>query len=85
MNLSFLDDIPLATVITLVGILGAVIALIAGSIDFEEFMLAIGATTGGAGVLGLARNGAGTGLRKAPVVTQAEAAKPVYEEVPRPR
>lgn len=62
--MAFLNDLPLATLISLAGIVGAVIALINGSLDYEQFMLAIGATTAGAGVLGHARNGAGRGLRK---------------------
>ncbi len=61
--MSILDRIPLATVVALAGIVGAIIALANGSIDFEQFMVSIGAVTGGAGVLGHARNGAGRGTR----------------------
>jgi len=81
MSLSFLDDIPMATVIAIAGIIGSIIALIAGDIDFDNFMLAIGATTAGAGVLGVARNQAGKGLRQtknydSPVTRDALSAEP---------
>lgn len=62
--MSFLDDIPVATLVTLVGIVGAVIALINHSIDFDQFMVSIGALAGGAGVLGVARAQSGRGLKK---------------------
>lgn len=60
--MALLNDLPLATIIAVVGIIGALIALINGSIDFEQFMLSIGAVSGGAGVLGHARNGASHGI-----------------------
>lgn len=59
-----LDNLPLATIITLVGIAGAIYALIAGSIDFQQFMVSIGAVSGGAGVVGIARAQSGKGIRK---------------------
>lgn len=59
-----LDNIPLASVIAIAAIVGGVIALIDGSIDFEQFLVGIGATTAGAGVLGEARNRAGKGVRR---------------------
>jgi hypothetical protein len=58
-----LDNLPLATIITLVGVAGAIYALIAGSIDFEQFMVSIGAVSGGAGVVGIARAQSGKGTR----------------------
>jgi hypothetical protein len=58
------DNIPLATVIALAAIVGGIIALISGSIDYQEFLIGIGVTTGGAGVLGEARNRAGRGLKR---------------------
>lgn len=59
-----LDDLPLASVIAIAAIVGGIIALIDGSIDFEQFLVGIGATTAGAGVLGEARNRAGKGVRR---------------------
>lgn len=59
-----LDNIPLASVIAIAAIVGGIIALIDGSIDFEQFLVGIGATTAGAGVLGEARNRAGKGVRR---------------------
>jgi hypothetical protein len=60
--LSFLNNIPLASVIAVAAVIGGIIALANGSIDFQEFLVGIGATTAGAGVLGHARNGAGHGV-----------------------
>ena len=62
--MNILDNLPVATIVTLVGIVGALIALINGSIDFEQFMVSIGALSGGAGVVGIARAQSGKGLRK---------------------
>ncbi len=61
--MSFLDQLPLATIITVVGLVGAVIALINKSIDFEQFMISIGALSGGAGVVGIARAQSGKGVK----------------------
>ncbi len=61
--MSFLDNLPLATIITVVGLVGAVIALINKSIDFEQFMISIGAVSTGAGVVGVARAQSGKGVR----------------------
>ena len=62
--MSFLDSLPLATIITVVGLIGAIIALINKSIDFEQFMVSIGALSGGAGVVGIARAQSGKGTRQ---------------------
>jgi hypothetical protein len=61
---TFLDNIALASLVTVAGIVGGVIALAQGSIDFEQFLIGIGALSGGAGVLGHARTQAGKGLKK---------------------
>jgi hypothetical protein len=57
-----LNDLPVATLVAIAAIVGGIIALINGSIDFDQFLIGIGATTAGAGVLGHARNGAGHGV-----------------------
>jgi len=62
--LSFLDDIPLATIISIAGIIGAIIALVNKSIDFETFMISIGAVTAGGGVVGVARAQSGKGVKR---------------------
>lgn len=62
--MAFLDNIPLASILAIAGIVGALIALVVGDIEFDQFMLAIGATTGGAGVLGVARAQSGKGVRR---------------------
>ncbi len=61
--MSFLDNLPLATIIAVAGIIGAIIALINNSITFEQFMVSIGAVSGGAGVVGVARAQSGKGVR----------------------
>ncbi len=53
--MSFLDNLPLASLITIAGLVGAIIALANGTVDFEQFMISIGALSGGAGVVGIAR------------------------------
>lgn len=67
--MSFLNDVPMATVVTIAAIVGGLIALVTDSIDFEQFLLGIGATTAGAGILGVARNGAGHGVNRRVVTT----------------
>ncbi len=62
--MSVLDNLPIATIVTLVGIVGAIIALANGSIEFQEFMTSIGVLSGGAGVLGYARAQSGKGVSK---------------------
>ncbi len=62
--MSFLDNLPMASIITIAGIIGAVVALINNSIDFEQFMISIGALSGGAGIVGVARAQSGKGIRK---------------------
>jgi len=61
--MSFLDNLPVATLIAVAAIIGGIIALAGGDISFDEFLVGIGATTAGAGVLGEARNRAGKGVR----------------------
>jgi hypothetical protein len=61
-----LDKARVATLITIGAIVGGLVALFAGGIDYQEFLVGIGATAAGAGVLGHARNqaGHGTGHRR---------------------
>ena len=62
--MSVLDQLPVATLISIAAIIGGIIALVNNSITFEQFMLAIGATVGGSGVLGVARAQSGKGVKK---------------------
>lgn len=61
--MSFLDNLPMASIITIAGIIGAIVALVNNSIDFETFMISIGAVTAGSGVVGVARAQSGKGVR----------------------
>ncbi len=61
--MSFLDQLPLATIIAVAGIVGGIIALANHSITFEQFMISIGALSGGAGVVGVARAQSGKGVK----------------------
>lgn len=56
-------NLPRATIIADVVIVLVVIAYLQGTISFEEAILALGAGTAGAGVLGHARNGSGRGVK----------------------
>jgi len=59
-----LDGIRLASVIAILGSLGAAYALITGEITYVEFAASLAAINGGAGVLGIARNGANHGVQR---------------------
>jgi len=64
--MGFLDDLPMATLVSIAAIVIVVIGYIDNDLTVEEALLAVGAATGGAGVLGHARNGANRGMRKTP-------------------
>lgn len=61
--LDFLDNLPIATLAFLAGAVGSVIALANGSIDYQAFLVGLGALGGGAGALGYARTYAGKGVK----------------------
>lgn len=56
------DRVRLASLIAILGSLGACYALVAGQITYVEFAGSLAAINAGAGVLGAARNGAGHGV-----------------------
>lgn len=58
----FLDKVRLASVISVIGAIGALYCLIDGQINFQEFGIGLGSLTAGAGLLGQARNAAKQGL-----------------------
>lgn len=62
--MDFLNDLPLATLTFLAGIVIVVVACIRNDISVEEGLKLIGYVGVGAGVVGHARNGAGRGMRK---------------------
>jgi hypothetical protein len=51
----FLADLPVASLTFLASVVGGLIALSNGSIDFTEFQIGLGATGVGTGILGAAR------------------------------
>ena len=59
-----LDHLPIATLVFLAGAVGSVIALAAGSIDYQEFLVGLGVLGGGTGALGYARAQSGKGLKR---------------------
>lgn len=63
MNLGPIDKIPMATVISLASIIIVIIGYISNDLTVEQALVAIGASLGGAGALGFARNGSGRGMR----------------------
>ena len=62
--MSILDNLPLASIVSIVSIVLAVIAYVNGDLSIEEAFLAVGAVTGGSGVLGVARAQSGKGVRR---------------------
>lgn len=62
--MSFLDDIPIATLQTIAGLILAIIAYLNNDFSIFEAFVAVGANTAGAGALGVARNGAGRGVKR---------------------
>ena len=62
--MSFLDDVPMATIQALAGIVLAVIAYVSNDISIFQAFVAVGANTAGAGAIGVARNQAGRGIKR---------------------
>jgi hypothetical protein len=58
-----LDALPLGTVLTIVAVVVAVVGYLDGSLTLFEALAAAGIGGGGAGAIGIARNGAGRGLK----------------------
>lgn len=61
--MSFLDNVPLASVLTVGAAILATIAYLNGDLTVFEALGAFGITTVGAGQVGQARNGAGRGVK----------------------
>jgi hypothetical protein len=60
---SFLDNVPLATVLSIIGSALATIAYFNGDLTIFEALAAWGVVNVGAGQLGVARNGSGRGTK----------------------
>lgn len=58
-----LDKIPVATYQFLAGLIIAIIAYVSKDLTVLQAFAAVGANTLGAGALGIARNGAGRGVK----------------------
>lgn len=58
-----LDNVPLATISFIAGVVVTVIAYISNDLTVFEALAALGFTGVGAGAIGHARNGAGRGVR----------------------
>lgn len=58
-----LDSIPMATLLSVAAVVVVVIAYVSNDISVDQALIALGVATGGAGILGHARNGAGRGLK----------------------
>lgn len=61
--MNVLDKLPLATIIALVSIVIVVIAYLNDDLSIQDALVSLGALTGGAGVLGIARAQSGKGVR----------------------
>jgi hypothetical protein len=64
--MSFLDNVPLATLVALASIVIIVIGYASNDIDLDSALLALGAVLGGSGVVGIARAQSGKGIRQPP-------------------
>ncbi len=61
--MSFLDDLPLATLVSIASIVIVVIAYVSNELNVQDALVALGAVLGGTGVVGLARAQSGKGTR----------------------
>jgi hypothetical protein len=61
--MGFLDNIPVASITFIVGTALAVVAYVSNDLSIQDTFAAIGYVGGGSGIIGLARNGAGRGVR----------------------
>jgi hypothetical protein len=61
--MGFLDKLPLATITFLTGTTLTVVAYLSNDLTIFEAFACLGFSGGGAGAIGIARNGAGRGLR----------------------
>jgi ABC-type microcin C transport system permease subunit YejE len=62
--MEILDNLPIATLSFLALIVGALIALATGSLDFQQFAISVGAGSVGIAGVGEVRNRAGRGIKK---------------------
>ena len=58
-----LDRLPMATLISVASIVIIVIAYISDDLSIQDALIALGASVGGSGVLGIARAQSGKGIR----------------------
>lgn len=59
-----LDDLPVATITFLAGVVLTVIAYVSNDVSFQDALVALGALGGGTGALGIARAQSGKGVRR---------------------
>jgi hypothetical protein len=62
--MNFLDDAPIATLISIASIIVIVVAYFSDDIGLQDALIALGALLGGSGVLGVARAQSGKGVRR---------------------
>lgn len=60
--IEILNSLPVGTIITLIGVVGALYGLVTGQIDYLAFAAALGLSGVGGGAIGEARNRAGHGV-----------------------
>src|SRR5262245_53304698 len=66
MNIPILDDLPLASVLTVIlALVGGVVCIVSPDVlSYDDYLKGMGAVAAGSGVLGIARNQSGRGLKK---------------------
>jgi Na+/H+ antiporter NhaD/arsenite permease-like protein len=62
--MGFLDDVPLATLTFIAGLVVIVVAMVNNDLSVDDALKAVGALGLGSGGIGLARSSAGRGLKK---------------------
>jgi hypothetical protein len=61
--MDILDDLPVATLTYIAGIVLAVVGYVSNDINLQEAFIALGVLGGGTGAIGYVRNQAGKGVR----------------------
>ena len=62
--MKILDDLPLASIVFIAGVVLTVIAYISNDVSYQDALVSLGVLGGGTGALGYVRNQSGRGVKK---------------------
>lgn len=62
--MSLLDNLPLGTLISIAGIVLAILGYLGDDLTYLEALAGVGVTSGGGGLIGTARAQSGKGIRR---------------------